>query len=400
MKVLHLTDAPDLVGGVQTYLAELCQALPPAGVDCEVWHPLRSDDGLATHLSRWADYGYERELASRIERYRPAIVHAHNLWMRLSPLPLRAAKRAGVPVVMTVHDYHLVCPRKWMIDADDRPCDAGFGARCLHSDCRGSKEGWAWLPYNSGRWLKTAVHRRMLRAWVDVFLCPSLHLGIWMRQSLGVESVLHLPNFARPPILAPVPSGDPRRLLFAGRLSREKGVEILLRAMPAILGEHPQASLVVAGDGPERTSLERLASALGIENAVEFTGSVGGDELDERYRQAGICLLPTLWMENCPVAVLEAMAYGRAVVATRIGGVPELVRDGTTGVLVERGNYGDLARTVISLLNDPGRVLAMGRRAAADFEKTYTAKIHVDRLVTIYRALIRGSDPASCSAAS
>ena len=399
MKVLHLTDAPDLIGGVQTYLADLCRLAEPAGVSCEVWSPPGGSIGLSSHLSRWYGLRYERELAARIGHDPPSIVHAHNLWMRLSPLPLRAAKAAGIPVVMTVHDYHLVCPRKWMITDQDRPCELGFGARCLYADCRGSREGRAWLPYNGGRWLKTALHRKMLRTWVDAFISPSHDLGTWMRRSLEVDRVLHIPNFARPPSQTPVSPGNVNRLLFAGRLSREKGVDVLLRAMPSVVGAHPQVRVVVAGDGPERASLERLATSLGVGNAVEFTGSVSGENLEERYRRAGICLLPTLWMENCPVAVLEAMAHGRAVVATRIGGVPELVRAGETGLLIERGNHGDLASALISLLEAPSKVADMGRRAFEAYTDGYTPEIHLDRLHSVYRGLMDNKAPAPCSAA-
>ncbi len=399
MRILHITDDTGSVGGVQTYLRDLCEILPEAGVDCEVWSPPRDTGRVADHLTRWAGRGYERELSSRLERDRPAIVHAHNLWMRLSPLPLRAAKEAGIPVVMTVHDYGFVCPRKWMITADRRPCESGFGARCLVSNCRGSHEGWGWLPYNDLRWLKTALHRRMLRAFVDVFVCPSRHLGSWMQRNLGVEKVLHLANFTRRPADGPTPVINPHRMLFAGRLSREKGVDVLLRAMPLLLEEHPRVFLAVAGDGAERVALAQLASNLGLEDAVEFAGPLAAGDLAEQYRQAGICLLPTLWMENCPVAVLEALAHGRTVVATRIGGVPELVEDGVTGLLVERGDRRDLARKLGSLLGDPARVEEMGRRASAAFNETYTAEGHVDRLLSIYRAVNAGDEPASCCAA-
>jgi glycosyltransferase involved in cell wall biosynthesis len=220
-----------------------------------------------------------------------------------------------------------------------------------------------------------------------------------MQKSLGLDRVLHIPNFARRPSPKIVPPGNPHRLLFVGRLSREKGVDVLLRAMPSVLREQPQTRLVVAGEGPERTSLECLATTLGIGDAVQFTGSLSGEKLEEQYHRAGICLLPTLWMENCPVAVLEAMAYGRAVVATRIGGVPELVRDGTTGVLVERANHRDLAGALISLLEPPTKVAEMGRHASEVYAAGYTPEVHLDRLLAVYRGLVSNREPAPCSAA-
>jgi glycosyltransferase involved in cell wall biosynthesis len=389
VKVLHVTDDLSLLGGVQRYLETLGEALPEHGVESRLWSP--RPGALGGAASRWYGRRFRRRLGHLIAEEHPDLVHAHNLWMRLSPLPLAAAAEAGVPVVMTAHDYAWICPRKWMITADDRPCVVGFGARCAVAGCRGSKEGAVWVPYNALRWLKTGWQRRMLVRWVDRFISPSRHLAGWMERSLGVAPVLHIPNFALPPGTGVRVAVDrPSSLLFAGRLSREKGVELLLEAVAEVVNLRRKVELVIAGDGPRRAALERMTSELAIDGVVDFVGSVGPDRLSRLYASSALVVLPTLWMENCPVSVLEAFAHGRAVVATRIGGVPELVVDGVTGALFERGDVHGLARRLTELLDEPELVSAMGRRAAEAWAAEYTVERHCARLRDLYTEVAAG----------
>lgn len=390
MRVLHLTDDLTLLGGVQSYLATLLTILPDAGVECEVWAP---EPGiLRGAASRWYARRYRRRVRAMIRRRRPDVIHAHNVWMRLSPLPLQAAAEAGVPVVMTVHDYNLICPRKWMITERDLPCETGFAGRCAVSGCRGSREGRRWIAYNALRWFKTSLHRRMLTTWVDRFVCPSRHLAGWIERSLGVDEVVHIPNFASGPRGGfSQPITNPKTLVFVGRLSREKGVDVLLRSMPQVVREHPDARLVIAGGGPERGRLEALAGELDVSEIVRFAGALGTEDLEQIYCDASLLILPTLWMENCPVSVLEAFAHGRAVVATRIGGVPELVDDGRTGALFERGDEIELGERLVGLLADPGLVRTMGSTAKTSWLERYTPEIHGRRLRTAYEALVSGT---------
>jgi len=388
VRVLHLTDDLAGISGVRGYLLALGGALEPLGVSSELFATKRPTGPVRDHVTRWAGIGYARELAERLRLDPPDVVHAHNLWMRLSPLPLRAAREAGVPVAMTVHDYHLVCPRKWMITPDGAPCGTGLGSRCLALDCLASRRGWAWRPYNAMRWLKAVLHRRMLLSWVDLLIAPSEHLAGWLRKSLHTDRVVHLANFAREPGGSPQTSRKPDRLLFAGRLGPEKGVDILLRALVTVAASRPQVSLEIAGDGPQRPWLTGLSVRLGVADRVVWTGPLQPDELGRRYREAGIFVLPTLWMENCPVAVLEAMSYGTPVVATRIGGLPELVEDRVTGALFERADVSGLAAALLELLGEPERTAAMGRAARRSFLDRHSASGHARRLVGLYQGLV------------
>lgn len=395
MRVLHLTDDLSGISGVRSYLEGLAAAMEPLGIRCEL-ETLGGPGGLDTALSRWISPKHYRALSRRLrdDPEPPAVVHAHNLWMRLSPSPLLAARRRGIPVVMTVHDYHLVCPRKWMITSRDEPCATGFGPRCLIAGCRGARQGLAWLPYNDLRWTKVWLHRRLLSRWVDRFVCPSRHLAEWMERSLGPAGVLTVPNFTPPPApaTAPEPAGPPT-VLYAGRLAREKGVDVLVEAVARVQQDEPETALVVAGDGPRRAGLEELARHTLRPGSFRFTGRLAPEELAPLYRRAAVVALPTLWMENCPVAVLEAMAHGRPVVATRIGGLPELVEDGVTGYLFERGDAADLAGKLVRLLADPELRRRAGEAAAGRYRQRYAPEVHARRLAGIYRSLLEGRTP-------
>jgi len=290
---------------------------------------------------------------------------------------------------MTVHDYHLVCPRKWMITHRDEPCSTGFGPRCLISNCRAAREGPTWLPYNDLRWLKVWLHRRLLRRWVDLFISPSRHLADWLERNLGIPAVMTVPNFSPPAShpRSPDPTG-PVSVLYAGRLAREKGVGMLIRAMARVLEVEPEATLVIAGDGPQRKELEDLAQQELRPGSFRFTGPLPQEDLARLHGQAGLMVLPTLWMENCPVAILEAMAHGRPVIATRIGGIPELVEDGVTGFLFERGDQEDLEAKLLRLTRDPRLCRRTGEAAAKRHRQLFSSGVHASRLATAYDSVL------------
>jgi glycosyltransferase involved in cell wall biosynthesis len=176
--------------------------------------------------------------------------------------------------------------------------------------------------------------------------CPSSYLrDVALRWGLDAGRVTVLPNPA--PAIPPMPTRDELRaeleldgdvLVFAGRLGPQKAVGVLLEA----LGQVSCVSLVIAGDGPERPALERRAAELGLESRVRFLGSVPRETVLRLFRAADASVLPSAW-ENFPHTIVEALAVGCPVIATAVGGVPEVVRDGENGLLVPPGDSAALA---------------------------------------------------------
>jgi len=148
-----------------------------------------------------------------------------------------------------------------------------------------------------------------------------------------------------------------KRILFVGRLDPVKGVQYLLKAMKIVSKVLPEAKLILVGDGEERENLESLTNTLGLSDRVDFVGRISHEEIPDYLYQADIFVLPSL-SEGFPLVILEAMACGLPIVATRVGGVPDIIEDGVNGYLVESGDFQEMAKKIIFILeNEPLKLL-------------------------------------------
>jgi glycogen(starch) synthase len=199
-------------------------------------------------------------------------------------------------------------------------------------------------------------------------------------------------NGLEPPALAPASLPmEPPHLLCLGRLSEEKGFDVALEALPTIIEEVPSVEMTVAGDGPALASLEVLAETLGLDGRVRFPGWIEPDQVPELINTSTLVLMPSRWWEGFGLVALQAHQMARPVVASRVGGLPEVVADGDTGLLVEKDEPRDLARAVVSLLADPDRARAMGKAARIRSRTVFGWETHVNRYDDIYREMISPS---------
>lgn len=191
------------------------------------------------------------------------------------------------------------------------------------------------------------------------------------------------------PSLPPEPLPfDPPRLLFLGRLYPEKGVDIILTAFASVVRRFPEARLIIAGDGPERTRLENQAYALGLTNSVEFIGELDNDKVPSVINNSTVVVMASRH-ESFPLVALEAALMARPVVATRVGGLPELVIHSHTGLLVEQENTNAMAAAIRYLLDHPQFAVKMGQTAKTRVQKEFAWKQHVDAYDSLYHKLIR-----------
>ncbi len=186
----------------------------------------------------------------------------------------------------------------------------------------------------------------------------------------------------------PISSKCMRKVLCPGRLHPSKGQDVLLRALPQVLQAEPGVEVVFAGAGPERARLERLAEELGVSGRVRFAGALERPRLLAEMAEAAVCVVPSL-SEAFGLVNIESMAMGTPVVASRVGGIPEIVRDGVDGFLFEAGNSEELASCLIRLLGDDRLRDEMGgnarERFLAEFESTRVAKRQADWLEEMVR---------------
>ena len=205
------------------------------------------------------------------------------------------------------------------------------------------------------------------------------------REGVPVRKVHVIPNGidldAFPPRTQPDRHAAGPRIITVANLRPEKGHDTLLAAAARVLQDRPDAEWSIIGDGPLRASLEQDAAARGLGGRVRFLGE--RNDVPALLTASDVFVLPSRW-EASPNALIEAMAAGLPVVATRVGGIPELVDDGATGTLVEAGDDGAMSAAVLALLEPNGRGSAIGRAARAS-----VARLSFDRMVARFTHLYR-----------
>lgn len=373
-------------GGEEAVVAAERRLLESAGIDVHQLifdnDELVEDGSLAgrVRLAASAIWSGSAERAARaaIAAHRPEVVHVHNTFVAASPSVYAAAGRSGVPVVQTLHNYRLFCPAATAF-RNGRACTDCLHhpiplPAVVHACVRGSHAQSAV----AGATL--AVHRA-LGTW-------SRRIGMYValtafQRDLLVESGLRssrirvIPNFLEPDPGAG--AEDRHGLLFSGRLSVEKGIDVLLR------GSAPLGSAMrIAGDGPLSSDVELAARSSGL----QYLGRLTREDLIDELRQVIALVLPSIWFEGFPMAVVEAYATGTPVIASRIGSLAEIVEDGVTGLLFEPHDADGLRDRLAWATANPAAMRRMGVEARRRYEERYRGPVHVEALGSVYRAAL------------
>ncbi len=319
-------------------------------------------------------------IAALIERFRPGVAHAHNVYHHLSPSIFPVLKKAGIPTVMTAHDLKLACPAYKMLSHDEI-CERCKGGRIYNVAVHKCIKDSSLL---SGLVLvETAVHRALglYRNTLDRIVAPSrFYKAKLVEWGWPEEKIVHIPNFASTEKLEPFEDeGD--YFAYVGRLSPEKGIATLIRAA-AKAGQ----KLVIAGTGPEEQALKALAARTGGE--VRFAGYVSGDKLHRLIGEARALVLPSEWYENAPISILEAYALGVPVIGAEIGGIPEMILPGETGLVARSADADDLARAIAALAAmTPAARRALGRAGRDWAGREFSPEAYRDRTLQLYAEL-------------
>lgn len=319
------------------------------------------------------------EVRRAIRRVGAELVHVHNLFPALSPAVIRAAKAERVPVVMTLHNYRLLCVNA-LLFRQGHVCEACVGRLpwrgALYGCYRNSRPASAVVA------AMLALHRA-LGTWeqVDRFIAlTEFARAKFLEAGFPPAKVAVKPNFVHPD---PGPGkSQGSYALFVGRLSPEKGVGTLLRAWELLGGKVP---LRIVGDGPLASEVQRAAERLG---GMEWLGRREPQEVYEQMRSASFLVFPSECYEGFPRVVAEAFATGLPVVSPALGSQGTLVEDGRTGLHFRPGDPEDLATKVDWLLSHPAELARMRREARAEYEAKYTAERNYQMLTDIYAQAI------------
>lgn len=313
----------------------------------------------------WADRRFRRTLAATITAFRPDVVHAHG-WSVFSAVA--AARRADVPVVATLHDYGLLCPAK-SLSCGGRRCVVTAGLCCVR--CAGSTQG---LLRRTGLALALRANAPAVVRGVSQFVAVSTCVADeHLRAGFGEPGRMRvIPNFVDLADARPEPVPDRGRVLFVGPPDGHKGRSVLERAFELDCLRTRELRLV--GD-----------AAAGSRGNVVAVGRRTGSELWREFRESSIVAVPGVWMDPCPTVALEAMAWGRPVVGSGIGGLRDIVQDGVTGLLVPPADPVRLAEALAELGGDPGRMARLGAAARSRVLSHFSAEAVVPQLEAVYR---------------
>lgn len=321
------------------------------------------------------------DVAAAARELGASVVHVHNMQPLVGPRGLEAARQAGARVVLHVHNLRLFCAIG-VAARDGGPCFRCRGRNTLPGlvlNCRES------LPEATVYAAALAAHQPRVLEAVDRFVSPSAWAaGQLARMGAPAERIEVLPHYLPAEAVGERSAADRGSYaLVASRLAPEKGLGDAIEAAAAT-----GVPLLVAGEGPERETLERRAEALRA--PVSFLGRVPSEEVGRLLAGAGGLLLPSRYHEFAPYAVLEAMAAGVPVLASAVGGVPELI--GAERVL-PRGDPSALAERLRDLWTDPERRRAEGDALIARVRREHSEERFVERLLALYRAGGRGQRP-------
>lgn len=305
---------------------------------------------------------------------RPDVVHLHNA-NRYTATVLAALR--PYPVVHTVHDYGLLCPNQWNLHRDLSVCASGLTWACLGEHRHG--QSWpSYLVRLAWFWRK----RSLLRRAVVHFVAPSPALKECLSKA-GFKPVTRISTYLpMNEIPNPAAGGDPKGLLYLGLLEENKGVHLLLEALPEIQRRIPGVHLTVAGEGSWKARLQDRVRVLGLPG-VRFVGWVG--EPGPLYRRAGLVVVPSLGLETGPLTAAEAMSQGRPVVGSDRGGIAWLVEHGKTGMLFDPLKKGDLAAQVVKVLARPARMKQMGLAGNRRIRRLASKKETLAAYLDLYR---------------
>jgi glycosyltransferase involved in cell wall biosynthesis len=314
--------------------------------------------------------------ADLLRCHEPDVVHLQNFRRHLTFSILGEAKKRGIPIVYTAHDYDPICPNS-LLFAHGRICTRCEGKAYHHavgSRCKEGSVAGSLAIALEGAFVRLMRYYRDIR----VIITPSIFTGERLVEyGFPARKVRAIHNFIDAKAYEPAYGGS--GAVYFGRLASEKGIETLIAAARNV----PEVGIVIAGEGPERPRLEELCMKSRVGN-VDFLGYVQRPEVLSIVRGAMCVIMPSIWYENFPYAILEAFALGTPVVASDIGGMPEIVEHGRTGLLFPPGDALALSQRIKYLQENPQKAVEMGRNARRRVEQEFNAEEHYRKIMQVY----------------
>lgn len=398
MKVLLINNIFYRKGGSEAVYFNTAELLKKHGHEV-VFFSFKREENIACEQSEYfpelggkvkqiKSYFYNTDAARQLEKLiiaeKPDVAHAHLFWGGMSPSIFKVLKKHNVPLVHTAHDYRMVCPGYTFKDGRGAACERcsrwNYYQCALHRCAKGSLVQSTLMSMEM--YTRQMFHNPVKNISGFIFVSKfSEQKHIQHHQKYKDSNHIVLYNYTTPMLGADL-SKKEDYFLFYGRLSFEKGIPTLLK----VFAKHPELKLKVVGEGPLTTALRAEFEC--YEN-IQFLGYHSGGTLFELVRNAKFVSVPSECYENNPMTIVESYSLGTPVIGANIGGIPEIIQEGNTGLLFESGNVDALEQQVVKAASIQGEEYAAMSNAAYKFyQQNFSEEHHYEELMKFYEGVI------------
>ncbi len=341
-------------------------------------------------------YSFEskKRLSKLLDKYNVDIAHLHNVHHQISPSILDVLESRGIPSVMTLHDYKMVCT-SYNLLVNERPCEVcvrGNYHKAVRHKCVKDSVVKSMLGAS-----EMYLHHKIMNIYnkINIFIAPSVFLQHKIVEMGFDKRVEYIPNFIDLTIFdqfidasKDINTGD-NSVVYFGRLTPGKGLHTLLDAASLCKNDADNPGLVfkIIGDGPLNNELREVAQTKSLDN-VRFLGFMKGQNLFREIKKSLAVVVPSEWYENNPMSVIESFALYKPVIGSAIAGIPELVKNGVTGLTFKPEDATDLYSKVLFLSKNPKMATEMGNNARLFVKNELNAENYYLKLIKVYTNIL------------
>lgn len=381
MRILQIHNRYRQFGGEDVVVSRQAELLRGAGHDVSSWQP-QNPPGIAAAVAlartTW-NSGSARRIEHLVERFGPDVAHVHNTWFSVGSSAVATLHRLGVPIVMTLHNFRLICAAATLY-RDRAPCEDCVASHPWHAVSHRCYRGSALQSSIAAATIARQQRRETWQHEVQRFLALSeFGRQRFIAGGLPADRISVTANSVDDPGPRTAPPSSSDIVLFVGRLTEPKGVQVLLDAW--VRAAPPSLRLVIAGTGPLEPSLRHTAPP-----SVTFTGELDHADVIELMMQARALVFPSVWYEGQPLVVLEAAAAGIPVLLSDLGAMRELMAPDAQALLVPPGDPDALSDRIRALADD-STADRLGAFTRSRFEQRYTHADALARLESTYAAV-------------
>ncbi len=408
MKILQINKFFFLKGGAERHFFDLSELLSMKGHQVSIWstkHPLNFPFPNQKDFAKFIDFSkkdyflkeikklknifWNKEAKKKLEKIikykKPDIAHLHNIFSHFSSSIIYILKKYNIPIILTLHDYKLFCPNYKFFSNNNICFDCLKNKNyksCIYKKCIKDSYIKSFAGYLEGKWNKDFLK---VAEKIDIFLAPSLFIKKKaIEWGIPKEKIIHLPNFIDENYISKKTKSKKQSnyFLYFGRLSKEKGVEFLIKSFLNISNDFPEWKLKIAGDGPEERKLKK---AFQKNKQIEFLGRKNNKELNKIISKAYLIVVPSLWPENFPYSILESNILAIPVLASRTGGLTKLIKHEKTGLLFKLGDHDDLENKIIWSIRNPKKIKQIGELTQKEVFDKYNSEKYYEKIMKIYK---------------